>query len=70
MISDFKLWGFLAGLEFIKMCISISSSGKFKKVEVTFLLMLNRVITQTGRMLVFAMKPLLAKMDDLKLKDG
>ncbi|MEX2463783.1 MAG: hypothetical protein WD513_05770 [Balneolaceae bacterium] len=52
------------------MCVSISPSGKFKKVEVTFLLMLNRVITQTGRMLVFAMKPLLAKMDDLKLKDG
>jgi phosphate:Na+ symporter len=44
--------------DFIKMCGEIISSGDFKKVEVTFLLMLNRVITQSVRMLFFAMKNL------------
>ena len=44
--------------DFIKMCGEIISSGDFKKVEVTFLLMLNRVITQSGRMLFFAMQNL------------
>ena len=48
--------------EFIKMCSTIISSKDFKKVEVTFLLMMNRVITQSNRMLVFAMKNLLEKL--------
>ena len=45
--------------DFIKMCSGIISSKEFKKVEVTFLLMMNRVITQSSRMLIFAMKNLL-----------
>lgn len=49
--------------EFIQMCSEIISSGKIKKVEVTFLLMLNRVVTQSGRMYIFAMKALLAKTE-------
>ncbi len=53
--------------EFIKMCTTIISSGKFKKAEVTFLLMINRMVTQSNRMLVFAMTELLEKMDYLKL---
>lgn len=50
---------------FIHMCSEIISSGKIKKVEVTFLLMLNRVVTQSARMLIFAMKTLLEKSEYL-----
>lgn len=49
--------------EFIQMCSEIIKSGKIKKVEVTFLLMLNRVVTQSGRMYIFAMKTILAKTE-------
>lgn len=52
--------------EFIQMCSEIISSGKIKKVEVTFLLMLNRVVTQSGRMFTFAMKTILAKREILE----
>lgn len=51
---------------FIQMCSVIISSGKFKKSEVTFLLMVNRMVTQSNRMLVFAMRELIDKMDYLK----
>ena len=54
---------------FIQMCSSIISSGKFKKAEVTFLLMINRMVTQSNRMLVFAMRELLERMDYLKQND-
>lgn len=55
--------------EFIQMCSNIISSGKIKKVEVTFLLMLNRVVTQSGRMFIYAMKTLLAKREILERKN-
>lgn len=45
--------------EFIKMCSTAVSEADFKKVEITFLLMLNRVITQSCRMIVFGMRTLL-----------
>ncbi|TVQ64565.1 MAG: Na/Pi cotransporter family protein [Balneolaceae bacterium] len=53
--------------EFIKMCTRYISSRDIKKVEITFLLMLNRVVTQSSRMLVFTMKTLLTRLqiDDL-----
>jgi len=44
--------------EYIKMCsVAIGSPG-FKKTEVTFLLMLNRVVTQSCRMMVYGMRTL------------
>lgn len=46
--------------EFIKMCTQFISSKDIKKVEITFLLMLNRVVTQSSRMIVFTMKTLLS----------
>ena len=54
----------LGDKKFIQMCSEIISSGKIKKVEVTFLLMVNRVVTQSGRMLIFAMKTLLEKREE------
>lgn len=45
--------------EFIKMCGSMLSSKKIKKVEATFFLMMNRMVTQSIRMLIFSMKTLL-----------
>ena len=44
--------------EYIKMCSVAISSPDFKKTEVTFLLMLNRVVTQSCRMMVFGMRTL------------
>lgn len=55
--------------EFIQMCSEVISSGKIKKVEVTFLLMINRVVTQSGRMFIFAMKALLANREILDQKN-
>ena len=53
----------LGDKKFIQMCSEIVSTGKIKKVEVTFLLMVNRVVTQSSRMLIFAMKTLLEKRE-------
>jgi len=44
--------------EYIWMCSAAVSRPDFKKTEVTFLLMLNRVITQSCRMMVFGMRTL------------
>lgn len=38
----------------------------FVGAEITFLLMVNRVVTQSNRMLVFAMRELIERMDYLK----
>lgn len=44
--------------EFISMCSVAVSRPDFKKTEVTFLLMLNRVVTQSCRMMVYGMRTL------------
>jgi phosphate:Na+ symporter len=45
--------------EFIKMCRSFITSHTVKRTEITFLLMLNRAVTQSGRMIIFSMKTLI-----------
>ncbi|PKD44154.1 Na/Pi cotransporter family protein [Rhodohalobacter barkolensis] len=50
--------------EFIKMCSTAVTEADFKKVEITFLLMLNRVITQSCRMIVFGMRTLLLSEEE------
>lgn len=45
--------------QFIRLCGEEMSVHEIKKVEVTYLLMLNRVITQSSRMLLFSMKTLI-----------
>jgi phosphate:Na+ symporter len=54
--------------EFIKMCTQAVKSPGFRKVEITFLLMLNRLITQSCRMLVYGMRTLL-KYEELIVED-
>lgn len=49
--------------EFIRMYTQYVSSSDIKKVEITFLLMLNRVITQSSRMIVYTMKTILKKFE-------
>ncbi len=44
--------------EFIQMCSAAVSRHGLKKAEITFLLMLNRVVTQSCRMMVFGMRTL------------
>jgi phosphate:Na+ symporter len=44
--------------EYINMCSVAVNSPDFKKTEVTFLLMLNRVVTQSCRMMVYGMRTL------------
>lgn len=51
--------------EFIKMCSEAMSRPGFKKTEVTFLLMLNRVVTQSCRMMVFGMRTLSESEEEL-----
>ncbi len=50
---------------FIRMCSAAVSRPGFKKAEVTFLLMLNRVITQSCRMMVFGMRTLSESEEEL-----
>jgi phosphate:Na+ symporter len=45
--------------EFIRMCSSAVKEPEFRKVEITFLLMLNRLITQSCRMVVYGMRTIL-----------
>lgn len=45
--------------DFIKMCSKAIDEPEFRKSEITFLLMLNRIITQSCRMLVFGMRTIL-----------
>ncbi|MCC5907509.1 MAG: Na/Pi cotransporter family protein [Balneolaceae bacterium] len=45
--------------EFIKMCRSFISDQKIRRTEITYLLMLNRAVTQSSRMIIFSMKTLL-----------
>ncbi len=45
--------------EFIRMCSDVVKEPAFRKVEVTFLLMLNRLITQSCRMMVYGMRTIL-----------
>ena len=45
--------------QFISMCSVAVKEPAFKKVEITFLLMLNRLITQSCRMLIYGMRTLL-----------
>ncbi len=45
--------------EFIKMCRSFISDQKIRRTEITYLLMLNRSVTQSSRMIIFSMKTLL-----------
>jgi phosphate:Na+ symporter len=45
--------------EFIRMCSGVVKEPAFRKVEVTFLLMLNRLITQSCRMMVYGMRTIL-----------
>ncbi|TVR16617.1 MAG: Na/Pi cotransporter family protein [Balneolaceae bacterium] len=49
---------------FIKMCGDMLSSKQIKKGEVSFLLMMNRVVTQSNRMLIYSMKTLLERIYD------
>lgn len=44
--------------EYIRLCSAAVSRPDFKKTEVTFLLMLNRVVTQSCRMMVYGMRTL------------
>ena len=48
-----------ADREFIRMCSTALSEPNFRKSESTFLLMLNRIITQTCRMMVFGLKTMI-----------
>ncbi len=48
---------------FIRLCGESVSAKELKKVEVTYLLMLNRVITQSSRMLIFSIKALVEQAD-------
>ncbi len=50
--------------QFIKMCGELLSSKQIKKGEASFLLMMNRVVTQSNRMLIFSMKTLLERTHD------
>ncbi|MEX0646778.1 MAG: Na/Pi symporter [Balneolaceae bacterium] len=52
--------------KFIKMCGEIMNNPSYPNVEVTFLLMLNKNITQTCRMLVYSLKALL-KHEEISL---
>lgn len=45
--------------KFIQMCTKAVTRPDFKKVEITFLLMLNRVVTQSCRMIIFGMRTIL-----------
>lgn len=45
--------------EYIDMCGKVFKDPLLKKGEVTFLLMVNRIVTQSGRMIVYGMKALL-----------
>ncbi|MCC5940352.1 MAG: Na/Pi symporter [Balneolaceae bacterium] len=49
---------------FIKMCGDMLSSKQIKKGEASFLLMMNRVVTQSNRMLIYSMKTLLERIYD------
>lgn len=47
--------------EFISMCSNALRESELKKSEITFLLMLNRIVTQSCRMIVFGMRTLIRK---------
>ncbi|TVQ05725.1 MAG: Na/Pi cotransporter family protein [Balneolaceae bacterium] len=49
---------------FIRLCGESVSARELKKVEITYLLMLNRVITQSSRMLIFSIKALIEQADN------
>ena len=42
--------------DFIRMCSAAVSEPGFKKAEITFLLMVNRTVTQSARMIIFAIR--------------
>jgi phosphate:Na+ symporter len=54
--------------QFISMCSAAVKEPAFKKVEITFLLMLNRLITQSCRMLIYGMRTLL-KYEQVEQKE-
>ncbi len=49
---------------FIKMCGDMISSQLINKGEASFLLMMNRMVTQSNRMLIFSMKTLLERIHE------
>ena len=50
--------------EFIRMCSTAISEPGFKKAEITFLLMVNRTVTQSARMLIFAIRSVIKHQPD------
>ncbi len=54
--------------EFIRMCRFFISDQKIRRTEVTYLLMLNRAITQSSRMIIFSMKTLLENFELVEKK--
>ncbi|MCC5913136.1 MAG: Na/Pi cotransporter family protein [Balneolaceae bacterium] len=50
--------------EYIRMCSKGVNDPSFHKPEVTFLLMVNRIVTQSCRMMIFGMRTLIEAEDD------
>lgn len=58
-VEVFFDWSDQKDKEFIRMCSSAVKDPAFRKTEITFLLMLNRLVTQSCRMMVYGMRALL-----------
>lgn len=59
IVEDFFEWSDRKDKEFIRMCSSTVKDPAFRKTEITFLLMLNRLVTQSCRMMVYGMRVLI-----------
>jgi phosphate:Na+ symporter len=68
-VENFYEFNEVKDKEFIRMCSTAVKDPAFKKVEITFLLMLNRLITQSCRMLVYGMRTLL-KYEHIEQKEA
>lgn len=58
-VGAFFNWNEEKDKEFIRMCSSAVKDPAFRKTEITFLLMLNRLVTQSCRMMVYGMRVLI-----------
>ena len=66
LVETFFEYNEVKDKEFIRMCTQAVKSPEFRKVEITFLLMLNRLVTQSCRMLVYGMRTLLKQSADVE----
>jgi phosphate:Na+ symporter len=59
LVEELFDWSEQKDKEFIRMCSGAVKDPVFRKTEITFLLMLNRLVTQSCRMMVYGMRALL-----------